>query len=420
MDPVQQRVLRKAAWRLVPVLTLAYIANYLDRTNISIASLTMNNELGFTETEFGIGAGILFLSYTVFEIPSNLALYHFGARRWIARIMITWGLVSAATALVSGVYSFYLARFALGVAEAGFFPGVTYYLAAWFPTQYRTRMLAWFLVGIPASSAIGAPVSGWLMQLDGVWGLQGWKWLFIAEGLPAVVLGFLVLWLLADRPETAEWLTPEERTALIGMLSEERRERPKSGFWSSLSDVRVLLLAVVQFGFTLGSYGVGFFLPQILKESHLSNLTVSYLTAIPYFFASVAMLVWAWYVDRAGQKILNLTIACAFATLGLLASVASADFAIALTALTVALVGITSARAIFWPIPTRFLTAVGAATGLAFINTVGTSGGFVGPYMMGRLKDLTHSFTAGLLVMAGILFVTTVLAWSLKWVIKVE
>jgi MFS transporter, ACS family, tartrate transporter len=420
MDPVQQRVLRKAAWRLVPVLTLAYIANYLDRTNISIASLTMNNELGFTETEFGIGAGILFLSYTVFEIPSNLALYHFGARRWIARIMITWGLVSAATALVSGVYSFYLARFALGVAEAGFFPGVTYYLAAWFPTQYRTRMLAWFLVGIPASSLIGAPVSGWLMQLDGVWGLQGWKWLFIAEGLPAVVLGFLVLWLLADRPETAEWLTPEERTALIGMLSEERRERPKSGFWSSLSDVRVLLLAVVQFGFTLGSYGVGFFLPQILKESHLSNLTVSYLTAIPYFFASVAMLVWAWYVERTGQKILNLTIACAFATLGLLASVASADFAIALTALTVALVGITSARAIFWPIPTRFLTAVGAATGLAFINTVGTSGGFVGPYMMGRLKDLTHSFTAGLLVMAGILFVTTVLAWSLKWVIKVE
>jgi MFS transporter, ACS family, tartrate transporter len=420
MDPVQQRVLRKAAWRLVPVLTLAYIANYLDRTNISIASLTMNHELGFTETEFGIGAGILFLSYTVFEIPSNLALYHFGARRWIARIMITWGLVSAATALVSGVYSFYLARFALGVAEAGFFPGVTYYLAAWFPTQYRTRMLAWFLVGIPASSLIGAPVSGWLMQLDGVWGLQGWKWLFIAEGLPAIVLGFLVLWLLADRPETAEWLTPEERTALIGMLSEERRERPKSGFWSSLSDVRVLLLAVVQFGFTLGSYGVGFFLPQILKESHLSNLTVSYLTAIPYFFASIAMLVWAWYVDRTGQKILNLTIACAFATLGLLASVASADFAIALTALTVALVGITSARAIFWPIPTRFLTAVGAATGLAFINTVGTSGGFVGPYMMGRLKDLTHSFTAGLLVMAGILFVTTVLAWSLKWVIKVE
>jgi MFS transporter, ACS family, tartrate transporter len=420
MDPVQQRVLRKAAWRLVPVLTLAYIANYLDRTNISIASLTMNNELGFTETEFGIGAGILFLSYTVFEIPSNLALYHFGARRWIARIMITWGLVSAATALVSGVYSFYLARFALGVAEAGFFPGVTYYLAAWFPTQYRTRMLAWFLVGIPASSAIGAPVSGWLMQLDGVWGLQGWKWLFIAEGLPAVVLGFLVLWLLADRPETAEWLTPEERTALIGMLSEERRERPKSGFWSSLSDVRVLLLAVVQFGFTLGSYGVGFFLPQILKESHLSNLTVSYLTAIPYFFASVAMLVWAWYVERTGQKILNLTIACAFATIGLLASIASADFAIALTALTVALVGITSARAIFWPIPTRFLTAVGAATGLAFINTVGTSGGFVGPYMMGRLKDLTHSFTAGLLVMAGILFVTTVLAWSLKWVIKME
>src|SRR5262249_5190702 len=225
LEPIQQQVLRKAAWRLVPLLTLAYIINYLDRTNIGFAALTMNKDLGLTATEFGFGAGILFLSYTVFEIPSNLALYRFGARRWIARIMITWGIVSAATAFITGAYSFYAARFALGVAEAGFFPGVTYYLAAWFPTQYRTRMLAWFLVAIPASSMIGGPISGLLLEMHGIWGLNGWQWLFIIEGVPAILLGFVVLWALADRPETATWLSDEERAALTGMLAEEPRER---------------------------------------------------------------------------------------------------------------------------------------------------------------------------------------------------
>jgi MFS family permease len=420
MDPAQEAVLKKIAWRIVPLLTLAYIVNYLDRTNIGFAALTMNKELGFTATEFGIGAGVLFIGYTVFEIPSNLALYRFGARRWIARIMITWGIVSALTALVVGVKSYYLARFALGVAEAGFFPGVAYYFAAWFPTQYRTRMLAWFLVAIPVSSVIGAPISGLLLEMDGVLGLRGWQWLFIIEGLPAVVLGFVVLRVLADRPDNAEWLSPKERDTLKAMLDAEHRERPKSSLATALSDVRVLILALVQFGFTLGSYGVGIFLPQIIKTSGLSNLTVSFLSAIPYVFASVGMIWWAWRVDRTGKKIGNLTIACGVAAVGLAASVISGNLTVALMALTVALVGITSARAIFWPIPTRFLSGVGAAAGLAFINSIGTIGGFAGPYLMGLLKDLTDSFTAGLLAMAGILLLTTVLAACLKLVIKVE
>jgi MFS transporter, ACS family, tartrate transporter len=225
---------------------------------------------------------------------------------------------------------------------------------------------------------------------------------------------------LADKPETATWLTAEEQAALTGMLAQEQRERPKSSFVSALTDIRVIILAVVQFGFTLGSYGVGIFLPQIIKGSGLSNLTVGWLSAIPYFFASVGMIWWAWHVDRTGEKIRNLTIACALATLGLVASVTSGNLIVALTALTIALVGITSARAIFWPIPTRFLTAIGAATGLAFINSIGTCGGFAGPFLMGWLKDFTGSFMYGLLAMAGILLVTTLLAWSLKLVIKKE
>jgi MFS family permease len=420
MDAQQEAVLKKIAWRVVPLLTLAYVANYLDRTNIAVAALTMNKDLGFTATQYGFGGGILFLGYTVFEIPSNLALYRFGARRWIARIMITWGLVSVATAWVFDVKSYYIARFALGVAEAGFFPGVTYYFAAWFPTQYRTKMLAWFLVAIPLSSVIGGPVSGLLLELDGVLGLRGWQWLFVVEGLPAVVLGFVVLRVLADTPEAAPWLDAKERRILEAMLAAEIRERPKTSLLAALSDIRVIMLAVIQFGFTLGSYGVGIFLPQIIKGFGLTNLASAFLSAVPYIFASIGMLWWSWHVDRTGKKIGNLAIACAIGMAGLAASVMSGNIVIALTALTVALIGITSARSIFWPIPTRFLSGIGAAAGLAFINSVGTIGGFAGPSLMGWLKDFTGSFEAGLLTMSGILLATTLLAFALKLVIKVE
>jgi MFS family permease len=420
MDPQQAKILRKNAFRLLPILTFAYLINYLDRTNISFAALTMNRDIGLTATQYGRGAGIFFIGYCLFEIPSNLALYRFGARLWIARIMITWGLLSIAMVLVGGVWSFYVLRFLLGVAEAGFFPGVAFYLAFWFPAQYRARILAGFLVAIPFSTVVGAPLSGLLLELDGTLGLAGWKWLFILEGLPAIVFGFVVAYMLADRPEAAWWLDPQEREILAGMLADEPRERVRVGIIEAIRDPRVIICALVQFGFTLGSYGILFWLPQIIKASGLSNLAVSTLTAIPYGFATLAMIWWALIVDKTGKKIGNLVLTCGLGAVGLVVSVLTDQLTIGLIGLTLALIGITSARAVFWTIPTRFVTGVGAASGLAFINSIGVAGGYFGPELMGTLKDLTGGYFAGLLTMAGILAASSLLAASLKLFIKLE
>ncbi|HEX3860831.1 MAG TPA: MFS transporter [Stellaceae bacterium] len=414
------RALVKAAWRFLPLIVISYVVNYLDRTSVGFAALTMNRDIGLTATAFGWGAGVLFAGYCFFEIPSNLVLYQVGARRWIARIMITWGLVAAGNALVVGPHSFYLARFLLGVAEAGFAPGVTFFLAAWFPAQYRARVLAWFLVGVPLSSVIGAPISGLLLQLHGFLGFAGWQWMFVVEGLPAVLLGVVVLFVLRDGPEQARWLTTDERTALTTVLAAEQRDRAPHALLPALRDVRVLMLAAIQFGFTLGSYGVGIWLPLILKSHGLSTLTIGFVAAVPYIFASLGMLAWAYYVDRTGQKILNLTLGCLMATAGLAISVGWSDLIPSLIGLTIALVGVTSARAIFWTVPTSFLTGVAAAGGLAFINSIGTLGGFAGPFMVGWIKDSTGSFVLGLVAMAVILGIATALAASLRWVIRRE
>ena len=417
---IERAAFRKAAWRLVPFLTLGYLLNYMDRNNVGFAALTMNGDTGLTATQFGFGAGILFLSYSAFEIPSNIALYRCGARRWIARIMITWGIVSAATAFVTGPTSWYVLRFLLGVAEAGFFPGITYYIATWFPAEYRARMLAWFLVAIPASTVVGGPVSGMILQMNGFAGLAGWKWLFIIEGLPAALLGVAALWLLPDRPEAATFLTAEERRAVQARIASERRENEQRHLWAAITDKRVLLLTLSQFGFTAGSYGVGIWLPQIIKNAGLSNLEIGFLTGACYVIASVAMIAWAMWVDRTGKKIGNLTLACVVATIGLFLAIASSNVWISLSWITLALIGITSARAIFWTIPTRFLTGMAAAGGLAFINSIGTIGGFVGPYAVGWLRDATGSFNAGLMVMAALLAMSAAMSWSLKFVVRSE
>jgi MFS family permease len=409
-----ERVFAKVAWRLMPLLTVAYLLNYLDRNNISFAALTMNREVGLTATQFGRGAGILFVGYCLFEVPSNVILYRVGARVWISRIMISWGLVSAATIFVTGPYSFYLLRFLLGAAEAGFFPGVAFYLGTWFPAEYRTRMIAWFMVAIPISSVVGGPVSGLFLQMDGLAGIAGWKWLFLLEGLPVVVVGLVLLKLLADRPDHASWLTQDEQQLVRTRVAGERREREVRHLLPALRDVRVLILSFIQFGFLVGSYGVTLFLPQIIKAGNLSDLEVGFITSGSFALASIAMIVWAGYVDRHGDKIGNLGVACLVAAVGFVGSIASSNFWVSLAGVTVSLMGINAARGIFWTIPPRFLTGMAAAGGLAFINSIGTAGGFVGPSVMGWLTDETGSFSAGLAAMAGFLLAAALLSFSLK------
>ena len=411
----ERRVFAKIGWRLMPILILAYIFNYLDRNNVGFAGLKMNEAIGLSATAFGFGAGVFFVGYCLLEIPSNIALYRVGARVWLSRIMISWGLMSAATALASGPNSFYTLRLLLGAAEAGFFPGVAFYLGTWFPAQYRTRMIAWFMVAIPISSVIGGPISGWLLTLDGVGGIAGWQWMFIIEGLPVVLIGISLLWLLADRPEDVSWLSDDERRIVRERLAAEHRPREVRHLGAAVRDIRVIILALVQFGFLVGSYGIGIFLPLILREGKLTEIQIGFVSSACYLAAVIGMILWAGHVDRGASKVANLAYSCAVSACGFLGAIVFRHhFWLSVIWLGVAVTGVNGARAIFWTIPPRFLTGMAAAGGLAFINSIGTTGGFVGPYVMGWLSDETGSATAGLAAMSGFLIVAAALAWSLR------
>jgi MFS family permease len=410
--------MQKNTLRLLPILMLAYFFNYIDRTSVGFAALQMNKDIGLSATQFGWGAGIMFFSYCLLEVPSNMAMYHFGARRWIARIMITWGLAAAATAFAVGPISFYILRFLLGVFEAGFFPGVIWFLSIWYPTQSRTKVLAWFMAATPLSSVVGGPAAVSLLAMDGIGGIAGWQWMFIVLGLPAAFLGVACLWLLADEPKDATWLTTAERDALTSALASEKHEKPKKDLLAALKDVRVLILTGITFSFTIGSYGIGIWLPLILKGHNLSNMMIGWVSAIPYIFATVGMVAWAAVVSRSGRKIVNLVLALVLGAVGLILSVVFSSLIPAVAALSLALIGTISARTIFYTIPQGFLTGAAAAGGLAFINSVGAAGGFVGPFMVGWLKDTTGSYDAGMIGLAAVLGVAILLAASLKLVIK--
>ena len=410
------RAVHKNLIRIVPLLAVAYFFNYIDRTNVGFAALTMNRDLGLTNAEFGSAAGAFFLGYCLLEVPSNLALYRFGARRWLARIMISWGLLSAATAFVTGPNSYFWLRTLAGAAEAGFFPGVLFYLTSWFPRENRVRVLAWFTVAIPLSSVVGGPVSVALLAMEGILGLHGWQWLFLIEGLPACIMGVITLYVLRDTPAEADWLSAEERTALLDTLEREQVAKPRKDILAALGDLRVWLMTGILFTYWLGINGIGLWLPLILKGKGLDDVSVGFLSAVPYLVASVAMIFWARHMDRTGQHMLNLMATCLLAAVGFVISVVFPALVPSMIGITLAVIGLSSTRPAFYSLPARYLTGASAAAGMAFINSVGSLSGYVAPWMMGVVKDATGSFDLGLVALALMLVVSASLTWVLRMV----
>ena len=400
---LEASTIRAISWRLIPFLVLAYFLSYLDRVNLGFAALTMNKELNFSPTVFSWGAGIFFIGYFLFEVPSNLALEKFGASRWIARIMITWGIISALMAVVSGVWSFYGIRFLLGVAEAGFFPGIILYLTYWYPAEYRARFLAAFAIAVPVSTVIGAPVSGMLLGLDGAMGLQGWQWLFIIEGVPSVLLGIVTWFYLTDRPEKADWLSAEQKVWLAAKLENEvaaKQAATHLTLGQALSSPKVIALSLVYFGFVAALYGMQFWLPTIVKAFGFSNAQTGFVIAVPYLFGTIAMILWARHSDATRERVMHVgaPLLLTGAALGVCGYVT--DPMTTMVVLTVAAIGVFCTFGVFWTLPTAWLSGTAAAGAIALINSIGNLAGFAGPYLIGWVKETTGSTSTGLLVLA--------------------
>ncbi len=394
MDSIEQRTISKVTWRLVPFLILCYFIAYLDRVNVGFAGPTMSKDLAFTAQIFGAAAGIFFIGYFIFEVPSNMALNKFGARVWIARIMFTWGILSGAQAYVTGSFSFNIVRFLLGIAEAGFFPGVIFYLTLWFPSAYRGRIIGWFMFAIPLSSAIGAPISGYILNMDGVslFGtpLHGWQWLFIIEAIPSLILTFVVLFYLTDRPADAQWLEPEERKWLQDRLDAEQRNREsmvKISWQESLFNPRVIALGFVYMGIVVPLYGLSFFLPQIIKAFGGTNVQNGFINAFPFAIGAVCMVLWGRLSDSTGERKWSTAFPVAMIAVGLFLAASTNDLTMKILAITIASFGIFSAFAVFWTLPTSYLSGAAAAAGIAWINSIGNLGGYIGPQVFGYLKD---------------------------------
>ncbi len=403
MDAVEQRTMRKVVRHLIPLSIICYFVNYLDRVNLSFAAREMNKDLGFSSTIYGFGAGVFFIAYFLLETPSNLILVKVGARRWIARIMFTWGLLSGAMAFIHGETSFYVLRFLLGAAEAGFFPGMLFYLSLFFPAAYRGRMVSTFMVATAFSAVIGAPLSSAILGMKGVLGLQGWQWVFLTEAVPALILSVVILLIMKDSPAEATWLDDEERAWLVNRQAAERRQREAVHDLSVLQvlkNPRVVGLGVAGFGIAYSTYGIVYFLPQIVKNFGLSNLQTGFVSAIPFLVAAIGMIWYGRRSDRLMERRSHCAIAFMTCAIGLVATALLPSPVLRLVALCVASLGAWATLPVFWSMPTAFLSGAAAAAGVAYINSIANIAGFVGPFIMGWIKDATGSFDGGLLVIA--------------------
>ncbi len=403
----QTAILGKARRRLLPILMLCYFAAFLDRVNIGFAALKMNDDLGLSATAFGTGAGLFFLGYVVFEIPSNLILAKVGARGWIARIMITWGIVSACTAFVTGRNSFFIVRTLLGAAEAGFFPGMLYYCTLWFPHAYRARIYGLTQIAVPVSSMIGAPLSSLILTtMDGTAGLRSWQWLFLIEGMPAVIMGFVVWLALPSRPDQARFLSAREKEVLTTLLQNERAARERVEKFSvgrAMTDGRVGAMCLIALGLVIGTTGAAIWMPQFVKSFGLNTMQVGLVTAIPSMVAVVATLFSGWNADRTGARVAHVAVPFLCAAAGFVLTAVSSSPVLGLAGLVIGTAGIAAGSPSVWVLPTALLTGTATAAGLALINATGSTGGFFGPYVIGWVRDATGSFTVALLFLAAVM-----------------
>ena len=406
--PFEEATYLKVTWRLIPLLLLCYIVAYLDRVNVGFAKLQMAGELGFSDAVYGLGAGMFFIGYFFFEVPSNIILHRVGARVWIARIMVTWGIVSGGMMFIQTETQFYVMRFLLGLAEAGFFPGIILYLTYWYPSHRRARIVSMFMTGIPLAGVIGGPLSGWIMKSwDQVNGLHGWQWMFLLEAIPSVLIGVVVYFYLDDRITSAKWLKDEERDILQKRIQEEESDKEHVPMMQVFKSGRMWTMSAIYFTMAMSLYGVSFWLPTIIKGLGVTdNLEIGLLSSLPWIAAVFSMLLFARSADKMRERRWHVVIPMLMGSTGLILSVLlSGNHYLSFAALILACMGIVSAIPLFWSLPTAFLVGAGAAAGIAAINSIANLAGFLAPYLVGWLKQLTSSTDSGMYLLAAVLVV---------------